>query len=557
MGRKLTEEDRIVRRTIKSLKMKVFSNRKLKANILFRKLICLTGLLILLNSSIFPSSIAQSQNSQTTPVTFGIIARDQKTYARARIATKAIEDINNYMTDNFYPYNFSIRLLNLDFCLFESIQLNKTNCPKFITSESLPLLINSSFGYLNSNNMIFISSGETPPILSVDVARALSVSDNLFRLTNTNTYLYPALADIMWEYGIKNVIIFQVGNVWGNGVKDLFVPAWEAKGGEVARLIQYASQAENFANYLTVAEKEAATAVAKYDVNKVAVLLLGDPTVIMTQVKSYPTLCSIAWFNGGESKIQRDPGAPIIFSIFQEPITNSKYEELSTQYPESDPKLYDALWIYALSILKAGSTDTTAVKNILPSVAENYVGAGGPYILDKNGDQCNMLLDIWSGNIYSGQYDLGRNQMYWGVSPKTGTLITCETHPDSVLVQGDASISGSITPAVPNSNVNILITKSDGITTTTKIMTNSDGVYSTNISADSGGFWQVRATWGGNEAYYGATSQSAELYVRARVTEETIVLEKTAAAVGVPGFPWESVVLGVLISLSLFLLKNE
>jgi len=508
------------------------------ANSLFRNPILLLEFLLILSYSILPSSIAQNQINQSIPVTLGFIASDSTTFETGKsIAAKAIEDINKYMTENLYPYKFDVQAKDAtgqaNTHLEKVIQM-KANGISFIVGGGWSSQAQSSLSYVNSNNLILVSTSSTSP--------TLAAVDNLFRLSPADSYPGSALADIMWSYGIKSVIIFQRGDSWGDGIVNLFVPAWTAKGGTIAgEKIRYASESVEFANYLQVANTQAQAAITKYGTgDKVAVLLLAfnEASVIVSQSKQYQTLYGLTWFGGeGTAKNQdlvSDAGAHVkLYSLLKAPPTSQKYGELFSQFPHSDIRLYDALWIYALSILKAGSTDTAAVKNALPSVAGNYVGAWGPYILNQYGDQANVILDIWSygyvgnkvTNVYSGQYDLYRKQLYWGPGLKIGTSISCSPKPDSILVKGSSTISGSITPTVANAKVSLYITKPDGATATTSLTTNSVGGYSTTVTTNTAGFWGVRVAWDGNDAYYGATSQTAEIYVKRYPSDISLSIE--------------------------------
>ena len=116
----------------------------------------------------------------------------------------------------------------------------------------------SCLSYVNSNGMLMWSTTSTSPTLAI-------ANDNLFRMCPADSALAPALVDVMWAYGIKTVIIFQRGDSWGDGIVNLFKPAWQAKGGEIAgEVVRYAAESTDFSNYLQQANTMATAAVAKY-----------------------------------------------------------------------------------------------------------------------------------------------------------------------------------------------------------------------------------------------------------------------------------------------------
>ena len=57
--------------------------------------------------------------------------------------------------------------------------------------------------------------------------------------------------------------------------------------------------------------------------------------------------------------------------------------------------VYDIVWVYALSILKADSTDPDAIRAVLPEVARSFFGASGYIDLDENGDRKAGDYVIW------------------------------------------------------------------------------------------------------------------------------------------------------------------
>jgi len=133
--------------------------------------------------------------------------------------------------------------------------------------------------------MLMWSYSSTSPTLSI-------ANDYLYRMCPSDAALAPALVDMMWSYGIKTVIIFQRGDSWGDGIVNLFKPAWTAKGGNFAdTTVRYATEVTDFSNYLQQANTAATTAIASNggDPERVGVLLLAfdEFPVIASQAKDY------------------------------------------------------------------------------------------------------------------------------------------------------------------------------------------------------------------------------------------------------------------------------
>ncbi len=91
--------------------------------------------------------------------------------------------------------------------------------------------------------------------------------------------------------------------------------------------------------------------------------------------------------------------------------------------------MYDACWLYALSIIEAWTTDTTFVKQALPIVAEDYQGASGLCRFDVYGDRYSVDYRVWGYGLKDGQvtavdygyYDSSDGRVTWytekGINP--------------------------------------------------------------------------------------------------------------------------------------------
>ncbi len=60
-----------------------------------------------------------------------------------------------------------------------------------------------------------------------------------------------------------------------------------------------------------------------------------------------------------------------------------------------EANIYDGIWILALSVLQADSQDIVELVNVVPSVAEEYVGVSGRCELDSFGDRQSIKYEIY------------------------------------------------------------------------------------------------------------------------------------------------------------------
>ena len=267
----------------------------------------------------------------------------------------------------------------------------------------------ASLSYCNTNGMLMWSSSSTSPTLEI-------ANDNLFRLCPSDSSLAPALVDMLWSYGIKSVIIFQRGDSWGDGIVNLFTPAWKVKGGNIAgQVVRYAAEATDFSNYLQTANGFATSAVAANggDKEKVGVLLLcfDEFPVIASQAKDYSPIYDVPYFGGdGTALVQRgmddapqqvnhmrcfsmqakDPGSSIFFAL------QARYEALTKQqYSAYRAYEYDIMFMVTQSIIAAQSSSGKDVIPLQMPIALKTWGAGGWCQLNEFGDRAPPLFNIF------------------------------------------------------------------------------------------------------------------------------------------------------------------
>lgn len=311
----------------------------------------------------------------------------------------------------------------------------------------------ASLSYVNSNNMLLVSTSSTSPTLAI-------ANDRLFRMCPADTALTPALVDVMWGYGIKSVIIFQRGDSWGDGIVNLFVPAWIAKGGEIAGdKVRYAAEATEFSNYLQVANTEAQAAITNYgSASKVGILLLSfnEAPVIISQAKDYPSFYSCTAFGGDGTalsiRIMDDAGVQAqhmkIFSLMAQPpnsaVFNSmkaRYESLTRQqFSVYSADLYDAAWAIVQSVLVTGSTDASKVAVAFPNVCNSMNGISGPCKLNQYGDRDPPPFDIW--------YYASSTPANPGDGSGTSSFIAGSYYNDLKVTTWNTSLPG-VTPGTP------------------------------------------------------------------------------------------------------------
>jgi branched-chain amino acid transport system substrate-binding protein len=266
----------------------------------------------------------------------------------------------------------------------------------------------ASLSYINSNHQLMWSYSSTSPTLSI-------AGDRLYRACPSDAALAPALVDVMWNYGIKSVIVFQRGDSWGDGIVNLFVPAWTAKGGVIAGdKVRYDTAATDFSNYLQVANTEASAAITSTgSAAKVGILLLSfdEGPVIISQAKDYASFYECIPFGGDGTavsiRIMDDaPQQAIhmkIFSLMASSPVSVKFNTLKAEYEKLTNQQftaytgyqYDIGFIFMGTQLQAASAQADDIVNLQTAFCYNMYGSTGWVQLNQYGDRAPPPFDIW------------------------------------------------------------------------------------------------------------------------------------------------------------------
>ncbi len=347
-------------------------------------------------------------------VKIGYIASDTVTYTPTKVFMETVvqPDLNAYASSLGLDVGFEFVILNAEGQAGKHLELVQK-----LRNENVRIFIGagwssqgcSSLSYTNSNKMLMISPSSTSPTLAI-------ANDRFFRICPADTAMPPALADAIWSYGIREVIVIQRGDSWGDGMINQFTPLFTANGGVVSEVVRYPAETTDFCPALMEARTLGEEAIARMggDASKVGVLLLAfdEAAQILKQVSQCEILYNLVWF-GADSTAQstdiiRD--SPLeanhlkLFSLLpQNPSNSTKYTALAARYEEATHEgftvyrayLYDAAWVLAKSIIETGSDNATRVAEALPSVCENHYGATGWCRLNEYGDRAPPTFGIW------------------------------------------------------------------------------------------------------------------------------------------------------------------
>jgi branched-chain amino acid transport system substrate-binding protein len=374
----------------------------------------------------------------------GMTATSRDSLAKVEtVAAIAKRDINDYCLDEELPFTFDFMAVsNYDEAnqaventiMFNSLGIN------LIVGHETSVECSLSLSYVNSHNMLMLSPSARGRELTIP-------GDNLFRTCPSEFAGTIVMAEALTSWGIRAVIVVQRGDAWGDGVYDIFKKEFEARGGVIFKRIRYDAATTAFGGIMNQVEAAAYEAVGEYGADRVAVQLisLNEAAKIIDFAKYYPTIYELYWF--GSENIARNaqlfksnPVQADKLKLFSPLVTqeeNEKYAQFALDYYSAmkvEPDfyasaMYDACWLYALSIIKTWTADTSFVKLELPRIAENYYGASGWCRFNNYGDRYTVDFELWGYGTKDGQtidvkygyYDSADGEVTWftnaGINP--------------------------------------------------------------------------------------------------------------------------------------------
>jgi hypothetical protein len=85
------------------------------------------------------------------------------------------------------------------------------------------------------------------------------------------------------------------------------------------------------------------------------------------------------------------------------------------------------------------------------------------------------------------------------------------------------------------------------------IITEDDGNYVDSYEPSELGTWRVKASWDGDLGHHASRSQSIEFTV-IELEPET---EESSEGVGIPGFPLEATIIGLILGIGIYFLMRR
>ncbi len=269
--------------------------------------------------------------------------------------------------------------------------------------------------YADINKLLIISPSSTAADLAIK-------DDFIYRTVPDDTYQGKAIARMVIDYGIKNVVVIHRKDAWGDGLYREFSKRFKELGGNVIGEIAYTPEAKEFSADVKKLYDIVSEAVKKYGKENVAIVAIsfGEIVTILKQASGYDLLMQLVWFGSdGTAKLDdvvkeagKEAAKVKLYSTLFAPTESLKYKEFYEKFKSrtgSEPHgysviAYDTAWLITYAMLLAQSTDSEKIAEILPEVAKSFFGASGWMLLNEAGDRAAGDYDIWMVVEEDGKY---------------------------------------------------------------------------------------------------------------------------------------------------------
>ena len=293
---------------------------------------------------------------------------------------------------------------------------------KLVNVENVPIVM----GALASGSTIAAATAVTIPAGVVQISPTatspamtdMKDGDHLYRLVPSDNYQGDVLTKIVLDEGVKKVAITYVNNDYGVGIANTFKAAFEKAGGTVTAFEKHEDKKNSYRSEIATLAKGEPEALV------VIAYASGSGSKIVKQAIEGGFFSRFIGTDGlRDDQLIKEVGADALkTSFFSAPTSPEKndasaklHEAFNAEYKEGADKpfvdqTYDATFLAALAVEKAGSSDKTKMIQALRDVASapgevvgpgewakakelikagkdiNYEGAGGSYEFDANGD---------------------------------------------------------------------------------------------------------------------------------------------------------------------------
>ncbi|WP_423792016.1 ABC transporter substrate-binding protein [Methanocaldococcus indicus] len=304
------------------------------------------------------------------------------------------ENINNYFKEHNIPYTvkffYTDTQCNPKICLDKVQALHAMGINAFIGPTSSSELKNIK-DYVNSNKLIVISQSSTAPpkILGFETPEQKKY---IFRFVPTDEFQGKAIASVLKDDGIKNIVIIYRDDAWGKGLSSAVIANANKLGLNVITTIPYPSTPSptDWSPYI----QKIQSALNGKSNKDTAVLVIGFDEVgtLLSQIPKDSPVLNYKWFgsdgtafsnkvlNAGENAIKVGLYSTIFYSETDE--AKKLIDEYHKKGFKGKVKVYplvacDAAWVLSLSYAEMlnetkGKYDADLLAKLIKENTEKY-----------------------------------------------------------------------------------------------------------------------------------------------------------------------------------------
>lgn len=296
----------------------------------------------------------------------------------------------------------------LDLAIYDTAELGVISSVRALYEDDIRVHLGPPYTYelleLDGSSLAISCCG-TSSIL--DVAQ-----DGIFRTAPSDGKVGAALAERIFDDGVRVVIPVRVADVWNNGYLDDVTVRFEELGGTVDHGITF-EPVDPTAGLMQEINEKIEFLATEYGEDNLAILSLPlDDIRLFRAASNSAGLDAVRWYGTDytalDARYTDDPEISRFASAVQytamQVTTPGGYEEMRERLGEIAGKVtnhdmlasYESAWLLGLSILYSYSTDPDVLEDVIPYVATRYTGTMGPMTLDENGDLAASSFEAWT-----------------------------------------------------------------------------------------------------------------------------------------------------------------
>jgi branched-chain amino acid transport system substrate-binding protein len=236
--------------------------------------------------------------------------------------------------------------------------------------------------------------------------------DNIFRVMYPpDNFAALAFTQIAQARGYQNIAILHVDDPFGVGLAERFTQDFQAAGGGEVTTIAYAPEPADLSGEATALSANVAELSGSGTTAVFCICFLADAQKLLQVAQIDPVLTTVDWMgveNLANPELLADAGVSqflqsvnfisVSFTETATPLTTPFVEAFTAEFGTAPGPFtsyaFDAANIAMIAMLMTGN-DGDAVAEILPFVANHYIGTGVQAYLDANGDQAIAFYGIF------------------------------------------------------------------------------------------------------------------------------------------------------------------